>query len=219
MADEQNAHLARFVQAALAGDDSMDAPGVVWFEHINLLVGDREIAEAFYFDVLGCTEDPSSSFHANLGQQQFHLGVPTEADQTPHTIAGSIGISVPSLDVVRERVDRMRKNSTPSESESSTPPLPPSHTQAFPGTQFQMQDHETSLTITCPWGNIFRIFPVAPTTSSDTGVGPGEEAAAVPKMAKAHSHWDHGMAVRGKPGIRFVEWRVKDAKVYVELCH
>ena len=56
-----------------AATSSLDINGIMWMEHINLVVSSRPIAEKFYMDFLGFTKDKSPSFHVNLGQQQLHL--------------------------------------------------------------------------------------------------------------------------------------------------
>ena len=89
MSDESTpaAHrLAKLVKQASAANTSLDVPGILWLEHINLQVGDRAKANAFYGEFLGFTRDPSPSWHYNLGSQQFHL-----QDGTTHVIHGSIG--------------------------------------------------------------------------------------------------------------------------------
>ena len=55
---------------------TLDLGGIVWFEHINFIVGDMDTATKFYVDFLGMTSERdanSKSNHFNLGQQQFHL--------------------------------------------------------------------------------------------------------------------------------------------------
>jgi hypothetical protein len=55
---------------------TLDLRGIVWFEHINFIVGDMDTATKFYDDFLGMTSEldaNSKSNHFNLGQQQFHL--------------------------------------------------------------------------------------------------------------------------------------------------
>ena len=67
--------LAKLVQVASATDDPfnnpvdspLDSTGILWLEHINLQVGNRAHADAFYGEFLGCTRDPSPSWHYNLG--------------------------------------------------------------------------------------------------------------------------------------------------------
>ena len=91
--------LASLVRAASRADVSLDASGILWLEHINMEVGDREQALHYFRDFLGFVEDPSPSFHLNLGSQQLHLAVAQEA----HVITGSVGLAVPSLDALRAR--------------------------------------------------------------------------------------------------------------------
>ena len=73
------AELAHTVRDASREDTSLDASGILWLEHINMEVDNRELALIFYRDFLGFVEDPSPSFHLNLGSQQLHLGVAAEA--------------------------------------------------------------------------------------------------------------------------------------------
>ena len=91
--------LASLARAASHADLSLDASGILWLEHINMEVGNREQALLYYRDFLGFVEDPSPSFHLNLGSQQLHLAEAPEA----HVITGSVGLAVPSLDALRAR--------------------------------------------------------------------------------------------------------------------
>jgi hypothetical protein len=183
---------------------TLDLSGITWMEHINLVVGSKSLAEHFYVDFLGCTKDASSSFHVNLGQQQFHLAeIPGEPAQI---IAGSIGLTLPSLDTLRERI--------------------PAAQQVLHGTQFEIvQDDVESngcLTLTCPWGNTMHLYSMEndslePTVDSKQ------------KMTKIHAeggaYGAHRMAVRGGPGIRFVELACPTGKAgviaqfYKEMLH
>jgi aspartate/methionine/tyrosine aminotransferase len=168
---------------------TVDLQGLVWLEHINLVVGpSRKQAELFYLDILGCTPDASKSFHVNLGQQQFHLAV-CKDDMPPQAIAGSIGIAVPSLPALRERLQGAAA------------------VGMFPETHFAvLQDTSDSLTLRCPWGNVFRCYPV-----EDNEDGNKNHPTSPPtpqKMTNLHSPggpYGPRMAVRGQPGIRFVE--------------
>jgi len=56
--------------------DNGDLHGIVWMEHLNLVVGCMDTAKAFYEGFLGLTVDTGNTKHFNLGQQQvclFHL--------------------------------------------------------------------------------------------------------------------------------------------------
>jgi hypothetical protein len=50
----------------------LDLNGIVWMEHLNLVVGSMDAARAFYVEFLGCTVDENEK-HFNLGQQQVGL--------------------------------------------------------------------------------------------------------------------------------------------------
>ena len=174
------AGLAAVVRSAALYDTSLDTGGVLWLEHVNMIVGSREAAERFYIGFLGCTADPSSSFHVNLGRQQFHL-----SEGEPHVITGCFGVAVPALDTVRARA-----------AEAAA---------ALQGTSFACRDHGHALEATCPWGNTFFVYSAA--VPAEALAGASKEN--MPVMASRQAGWDHGMGVHGnQPGLRFVEVRV-----------
>jgi hypothetical protein len=47
----------------------LDLSGIVWLEHLNLVVGDMNLAIKFYVDFFGLSRDTNPK-HFNLGQQQ-----------------------------------------------------------------------------------------------------------------------------------------------------
>jgi catechol-2,3-dioxygenase len=160
---------------------TLDLGGIVWLEHVNLVVGNKALAEQFYFDFLGMTRDSGGSFHANLGQQQFHLA---ENGEPAQRVTGSIGLAVPSLDTLRKRVATA--------------------IDAFQGTQFKLLDDENGcMTITCPWGNRLHLYDVQDDTCQPLTSDSSQ------KMVKFHAeggtYGAHRMAVRGNPGIRYLE--------------
>ena len=53
----------------LQSDSGLDL-GIVWMEHLNLVVGDMDLAKLFYVTFLGLTIDDGNGKHFNLGQQQ-----------------------------------------------------------------------------------------------------------------------------------------------------
>jgi hypothetical protein len=191
-----------------AADPVVDQLGILWLEHINLLVGSKDIAEYFYQDFLGFTRDPTARFHVNLGQQQFHLDEQPrstgDGDDVPlpaHIICGSIGLVVPSLRTVRMRLDAALVQ--------------------LKDTQFRViADEHDYMTISCPFGNILHLYdletgggdpPPPPTTGTEE-----EESRAIPrqKMVQLHARgggYSHAttMGVRGaghqQPGIRYLE--------------
>ena len=88
---------------------SLDLGGIVWLEHLNLVVGDMDTAKKFYIDFLGFTaeRDNLKSNHYNIGQQQFHLAA-TDIDASQR-VTGSIGLTVPSLQRIRDRLDTAKE--------------------------------------------------------------------------------------------------------------
>mmetsp|Transcript_55045 Transcript_55045/g.109422 ORF Transcript_55045/g.109422 Transcript_55045/m.109422 type:complete len:339 (+) Transcript_55045:57-1073(+) len=189
--------LGQVAKRAAEEDTSMELPGIVWLEHINIVVGDRTVAESFYFAALGCTQD-ANGIDANIGQQQFHIG---SSDPTaPQVLAGSIGLAMPNLEALRVRL------------QAAKPQLD--------GTKFGWEDYQELVRVICPWGNTFLIWdclsevqadstPIAATSTAD-----GED---LPKMARMHLGIDSGMAVRRGPtgadgaGVRFVHFRCNNA--------
>jgi catechol 2,3-dioxygenase-like lactoylglutathione lyase family enzyme len=193
------------IQAAtqeIAQDDAtMDLSGILWMEHINLIVGDLDMASAFYLDFLGFTQDPTKSFfHMNLGQQQFHLAMPKTADESVHTIAGSIGLTVPSLESVIHRIPQAK--------------------EVLETTKFEILQtnlEEGYLTLQGPWGNTFHIYDLphdsAYASSSSAPNQVSSSSSSSPQstrtMEDLHdwggNYGSHRMAVRQQPGIRYLE--------------
>lgn len=63
--------LRKLVQTASfeSSKQCIDLNGIVFLEHLNLVVGDMDRALKFYVDFLGLSRD-SNPKHVNLGQQQ-----------------------------------------------------------------------------------------------------------------------------------------------------
>lgn len=173
--------LRNLVQEA-ARSSSLDLEGILWLEHVNLVVGSKEIAEYFYIDILGFTRDAGKSFHVNLGQQQFHLA---ETEDPPQRIAGSMGLVVPSLETVRKRLmDAQEK---------------------LKDTQFSILSDDISgkcISLTCPWGNLIHLYGVA---DDETDSSSESRQKMVNLHAEGGAYGAHRMAIRGNPGIRFLE--------------
>lgn len=116
-----------------------DVGNVIALEHVNLTVPDLEIAALFYVTGLGGTRDPYIDFGTfnnmwvNVGEQQFHL--PRGAAQLWR---GHIGFVVPSLQQLRERLDRIARG--------------------LKDTRFGYQVFDDHLDVTCPWGNQLRCY-------------------------------------------------------------
>jgi catechol-2,3-dioxygenase len=177
-------------------EETLDVQGILWMEHINLVVGSKSLAEHFYLNVLGCTRDAGKSFHVNLGQQQFHLaeqGNGIGIGERAQVISGSIGLVVPSLETLRERIAAATETATSQE--------------LFQGTQFGiLSDTDHCVTLRGPWGNTFYIYSVQ---DDDHQLSKSAPATSTMKMVNWHAeggaYGGHRMAVRGQPGIRFVE--------------
>lgn len=119
---------------------------------------------------------------------QFHLAA---TDDPPQRITGSIGLTVPSLQNIKERIDRA--------------------TSDLQGTQFAITDESDKvMSITCPWGNIFNLYDIS--LDDDYEIEPNAQSPQ--KMVNQHSeggaYGAHRMAVRGQPGIRYVEFTVPE---------
>ncbi|KAL7526459.1 hypothetical protein ACHAWF_001782 [Thalassiosira exigua] len=175
------------------GRDALDASaGAVWMEHVNLVVGDMSIATKFYVDFLGMTAEREANpraNHFNLGLQQLHLAAATD-DNPTQRVTGSVGLTVPSLRRIRERVGVAKKE--------------------LENTLFSVRDDEpdegSKMTVVCPWGNKFHLYDIS---IDDGGRYDFEASQSAPKMESMHggggAYGYHRMAVRGHPGIRYVE--------------
>jgi len=189
---ELGARLGALARRASTADTSLELPGIVWLEHINIVVGDRATAEHFYFAALGCSRDANGR-DANIGQQQFHIG--GGPDQAPQVVAGSIGLAMPGLDKLRARLEAAR-------------PL-------LSETLYDWADHGEFVSAVCPWGNTFYIWDCD--ASGNGATATCAEGEPLPTMHQRHLGIDDGMAVRRGPtgangaGIRFVEFRCPDA--------
>jgi predicted enzyme related to lactoylglutathione lyase len=197
--------LGALAQRASAEDESLELPGMCWLEHINIVIGERRLAEEFYFNALGCTLDANGR-DANIGQQQFHInngGI--EEGDVPQVVGGCIGLAMPALDSLRARLAATEAGGVLSE------------------TLFAWQDCGDFVKTICPWGNTFLVWDCAPPTSSVTSSPAAAGAPKLPVMVNAHVGYDDGMAVRKGPsgadgaGIRFVEFRCTNAAKVAEF--
>ena len=186
-------------------ESSLDLSGIVWLEHINLVVTSKEIAEHFYIDFLGCTRDAGKSFHVNMGQQQFHLAE-TKPGIPPQKINGSVGLVVPSLDTLRSRI--------------------PKATEVCQNTKFAILNDDVDnkvITLSCPDGNTFHVYATQDDVTTSTKDTPR-------KMENLHaeggSYGPQRMAIRSdNPGIRYIEFACPIgstaviAKFYKDMLH
>ena len=116
---------------------SEDMGNVVSLDHLNLTITDQQTATLFYVVGLGFTRDPYltvglENMWLNLGRQQFHLPTRPEAQ----TIRGRIGLVVPSLDELEERLRTVEPG--------------------LADTAFAYSRGAEAIDVTGPWGNRFR---------------------------------------------------------------
>jgi len=174
--------LAKVVSQAATEGRGETRGGLLWLEHLNIVVGDRAVAERFYFEKgLGCTRDPSrhptkGTMWANLGSQQFHLAEEA-ADDPPQAIRGAVGLALPDLDAAHARLEALAED----------------------GVEVLRHD-ATRMSVSCPWGNLFHCYAVEQ---------PESPPADVPKMVAMHA--GTRFDVRGGPGIRYLLVRCADA--------
>jgi hypothetical protein len=115
---------------------TQDVGNVLLLEHLNLTVPDQALAALFYVSGLGLTRDPYIDFGTrnmwiNAGEQQFHLPL-----GKPQRFRGHIGIVVPDLGQLHERLRRIEAG--------------------LRGTAFAWAPADDHTQVTCPWGNRFQ---------------------------------------------------------------
>ena len=79
---------------------------IVFLEHVNVTIPDQRVATLFYVSGLGFTRDPylmvgTDNMWINIGRSQMHL--PTSP---PQRLRGTIGLVVPDLSLLDERLQR-----------------------------------------------------------------------------------------------------------------
>jgi hypothetical protein len=113
-----------------------DVGNIILLEHVNVQVPAQTVAALFYITGLGLTRDPYlnvglQNMWVNIGEQQFHL--PTRPAQV---IDGVIGLVMPEIDCVRERLISIE--------------------EPLKETKFSWSSGGEHLDVTGPWGNRFR---------------------------------------------------------------
>jgi hypothetical protein len=129
---------ARANGAARSALASEDVGNIVALEHVNVTQPEQPKAMLFYLVGLGFTRDPYmnvglNNIWVNLGEQQFHL--PT---RPPQVIPGHIGLVVPDLDALEERLASVK--------------------EPLAGTKFRYSREDGYVAATCPWGNQYRCY-------------------------------------------------------------
>lgn len=185
---------ASLAHKAAAEDTSLDVKGIIWLEHINIVVGNPELAEIFYFEGLGLTKDPSKTgptIWANVGpRQQFHLVSASPGDEAQR-LYGSIGLALPDLRALCTRLESV--------------------TNSLKGSSFLFEDCGDMVAVTCPWGNQFFVFGSNTKLKSKEGPPPAKVRRTT-VLEEKHASVDHVMGVREQPGIRFVQMACRDAE-------
>ncbi len=132
---------------------TQDVGNLVALEHVNVTVPDQELAALFYVTGLGFTRDPyidfgTANMWVNVGSQQFHL-----PKREAQVLRGVIGLVVPDINKLKVRLGKLQKR----------------YSEQLAGTMFRCEDNgDGSLSITCPWGNRFRVHGATAATE-DTG--------------------------------------------------
>jgi len=121
---------------------TQDVGNLLALEHVNVTVPDQELAALFYITGLGFTRDPyidfgTANMWVNVGSQQFHL-----PKHDAQVLRGTIGLVVPDLEQLKSRLARIQKR----------------YGERLADTAYQCTENvDGSLSITCPWGNRFRV--------------------------------------------------------------
>jgi len=96
---------------------------------------------------------------------------------------------VPSLQKIKERIERAKSD--------------------LQGTLFAIdKESDQVMTITCPWGNIFHLYDITLDDDDATESSTQSPHKMVNMHAEGGAYGAHCMAVRGQPGIRYVEFTV-----------
>ena len=115
-----------------------DFGNILNMEHINLTVPDQQLAALFYVTGLGFTRDPFIDFGTfnmwiNVGEQQFHL-----PKRDAQRFRGHIAVVVPDLEDLKRRLDFIHK--------------------PMQGTDYNRDERNDHIKLTCPWGNDIRAY-------------------------------------------------------------
>ena len=117
---------------------ALDVGNMLLMEHLNITVPDQLQATLFYIVGLGLTRDPYNTvgidnMHINIGDSQFHL--PTRAAQK---LAGHVALVMPDLDGLEKRLEAIKPR--------------------LDGTQLDWKRQGDHVDVTCPWGNLIRVY-------------------------------------------------------------
>ena len=115
-----------------------DVGNILGLEHFNFTVPDQELASLFYVSGLGLTRDPYMDFATfnmwvNAGEQQFHL-----PKRDAQVFRGHVGLVIPDHQTLERRLSFVSR--------------------FMDGTKFAFSKEDNWMSVTCPWGNEFRVF-------------------------------------------------------------
>jgi hypothetical protein len=115
-----------------------DVGNIVSMEHVNVTIPDQQQATLFYIVGLGLTRDPHmnvglNNIWVNIGDNQFHL--PTGKAQV---LRGHTGLVVRDLAALKERLKGIEGQ--------------------LKETRFSWTDKGDHVDVTCPWGNLYRVY-------------------------------------------------------------
>ncbi len=116
-----------------------DIGNVVLLEHVNTRVPDQQLAVTFYIMGLGLTRDPflmtgTNNMWVNVGKAQFHL--PTNAQA--QVLRGHTGLVIPDRAALLQRLESVK--------------------DVLAATKFSFAEHNDYVEVTCPWGNLIRVY-------------------------------------------------------------
>jgi hypothetical protein len=138
---------------------NVDLGNVVFLEHVNVNVTDKDLAGEFYFNGLGLTRDPFErvgfgTMWANCGRQQIHL----PHDPEPNTLRGRVVLVFPSLDTLLESLSKVSKSLAKFKTKFSYQPFhQTSQDKDLLKINYLGHDLKGAL-VTCPWGNQYLCF-------------------------------------------------------------
>ena len=214
--DANDKAIFKFDSTNVNNEDDVELGGIYFMEHMNLVVGNRKKAEIFYCDGLGFQLDPikvntNRSFHINLGQQQFHLVEEGAEDCSGHglpgiktnKILGNIGIVVPSLMNVCEKLDHLHFKYERLYPHGAFEQNPKRREEEPPHNEHDFR----SIRVTCPWDNVFYVYGLKENKARF------EMKMSTQLTNMNHLRFQNPVGVRGMmPGIRFFEFYVDKGK-------
>lgn len=208
---------------AAEADEASGYGNIVQLEHVNLNSGDPEAAITFYLQGLGGAQDPRMGelvdgtmylnriMWANFGMSQFHLPFTSRGASGPmnQTIRGRIGLDVPSLALLRDRLAALTGR---------------------PGAPLRVSNASDGLEITGPTGAVFLARERDESARDTRGYHPGPASWCIgipfvelrcpvgssPGIARYYRHYIGAEAEVMAPGVAKVSCGPAQHLVFVE---